>query len=186
MQLLFYNSYLVRYQGSRVEHINDLETLSQDLLRKFYQRTNRKPQRVIFYRDGLSEGQFGGVALTEIRSIKRAFAKLENVREQEVKVPVTYIAVQKRHHIRMFPMPNEGDKNGNVLAGTVIDQEITHPYEFNFYMCSHGSLLGTSRPAHYYVLMDENGLSSDKVQQMTYELCYLFGRATRSVSIVPP
>jgi eukaryotic translation initiation factor 2C len=126
------------------------------------------------------------VALAEISSVKRALASLENIKESEVLTPITYIAVQKRHHVKMFPMPNEGDRNGNVLPGTVVDTEITHPNEFNFYMCSHGSLLGTARPTHYYVLVDENGMSSDTVQKLTYEMCYLFCRATRAVSICPP
>jgi eukaryotic translation initiation factor 2C len=31
---------------------------------------------------------------------------------------------------------------------------------------------GTSRPAHYHVLFDENGFSADSLQTLTYNLCY--------------
>ena len=34
--------------------------------------------------------------------------------------------------------------------------------------------------------MDENGFNADSLQQFCYNLCYLFSRCTRSVSIVPP
>jgi eukaryotic translation initiation factor 2C len=49
---------LVAYQGSRVEHILNLEAIAKGLLIKFYRRTGVKPKRIIFYRDGLSEGPF--------------------------------------------------------------------------------------------------------------------------------
>lgn len=45
---------------------------------------------------------------------------------------------------------------------------------------------GTSRPAHYYVLWDENQFTANALQQLTYNLCYTYARCTRSVSIVPP
>jgi hypothetical protein len=46
---------------------------------------------------------------------------------------LTFIIVKKRHHARLFPMsPNEADKSGNCVAGTVVDSVITHPTEFDF------------------------------------------------------
>ncbi|MCO5572742.1 hypothetical protein L7F22_026501 [Adiantum nelumboides] len=45
---------------------------------------------------------------------------------------------------------------------------------------------GTSRPAHYHVLWDENNFSADGLQLLTNNLCYTYARCTRSVSIVPP
>jgi eukaryotic translation initiation factor 2C len=33
--------------------------------------------------------------------------------------------------------------------------------------------MGTSRPALYHVLHDENGFSSDDIQQLTYWVCIL-------------
>ena len=34
--------------------------------------------------------------------------------------------------------------------------------------------MGTSRPALYHVLHDENGFSSDDIQQLTYWVCLRF------------
>lgn len=33
-------------------------------------------------------------------------------------------------------------------------------------------LQGTSRPAHYHVLWDENNFSADEIQSLTNNLCY--------------
>lgn len=46
--------------------------------------------------------------------------------------------------------------------------------------------MGTSRPCHYQVLLDENGMGPDGIQQLTYNLTYLYPRSTRSVSLVSP
>lgn len=47
------------------------------------------------------------------------------------------IVVGKRHHVRFFPKLNEGDRSGNCPAGTIVDRDITHPTEFDFYLQSH-------------------------------------------------
>lgn len=68
----------------------------------------------------------------------------------------------------------------------MIDSHITHPNEYDFYLCSHAGLQGTSRPTHYHVLHDENGFTPDMLHELTYRLCYGYARCTRSVSVVPP
>lgn len=94
---------------------------------------------------------------------------------------------QKRHQTRLFldGGNNEG-VSGNVPPGTVVDTKIIHPFEFDFYLCSHYGSLGTSKPTHYNVLCDENALETDKLQKLIYHLCFTFARCTKPVSLVPP
>ncbi|KRZ65271.1 putative protein tag-76, partial [Trichinella papuae] len=47
-------------------------------------------------------------------------------------------------------------------------------------------LQGTSRPTRYYVLYDESNMDANTMQSITYYLCHLYGRCTRSVSIPAP
>ena len=94
--------------------------------------------------------------------------------------------VKKRHNTRFFAY--DGRQTTNIDPGTVIDEVITHPTQFDFYLCSQGALLvllslilkyirvdlfrmGTSRPALYHVLHDENGFTSDEMQQLCYWVC---------------
>ncbi|KAG1347516.1 hypothetical protein COCNU_06G013450 [Cocos nucifera] len=190
---------LVSAQEHRREMIQDLYTLKHDpqkgyshggmireLLLSFYRAVNRKPDRIIFYRDGVSEGQFADVLLYEMDAIRKACASL-----QEGYLPrVTFIVVQKRHHTRLFPQVHgdrsSTDRSGNILPGTVVDTSICHPTEFDFYLCSHAGIKGTSRPTHYHVLLDENRFTADTLQMLTNNLCYTYARCTRSVSVVPP
>ncbi|XAR57292.1 hypothetical protein NMG60_11025377 [Bertholletia excelsa] len=158
----------------------------RDLLVSFRKATGQKPLRIIFYRDGVSEGQFYQVLLYELDAIRKACASLE----PNYQPLVTFIVVQKRHHTRLFANNHRDrsstDKSGNVLPGTVVDSKICHPTEFDFYLCSHAGIQGTSRPAHYHVLWDENNFTADGIQSLTNNLCYTYARCTRSVSVVPP
>jgi len=47
-------------------------------------------------------------------------------------------------------------------------------------------LIGTSRPAHYSVIYDDNGFSADAMQALSFALTHVYARATRSVSIPAP
>ncbi|KAL5732172.1 argonaute 1B [Ranunculus cassubicifolius] len=158
----------------------------KELLKSFYVATGRKPKRIIFYRDGVSEGQFSQVLLYEVDAIHKACASME----PDYLPPITFIIVQKRHHTRLF-LDNHADRRSvdrseNVLPGTVVDTKMCHPTEFDFYLCSHAGIQGTSRPAHYHVLFDENNFTADGLQTLTYNLCYTYARCTSSVSIAPP
>ena len=61
-------------------------------------------------------------------------------------------------HPRLFcaDKKEQSGKSGNIPAGTTVDIGITHPTEFDFYLCSHQGIQGTSRPSHYHVLWDDN------------------------------
>ena len=52
----------VRVQEHRQEVIYELATMVRELLIQFYRSTRFKPTRIIFYRDGVSEGQFHAVS----------------------------------------------------------------------------------------------------------------------------
>ncbi len=55
-----------------------------------------------------------------------------------------------------------------VCAGTLIDRDICHPTEFDFYLNSHAGIQGTNRPCHYHVLLDENKFGAQELALMTF------------------
>ncbi|KAF8529210.1 argonaute-like protein [Hysterangium stoloniferum] len=180
-------------QESRVEMIQDLRTMARDILHMFQtyhtkvEMSKSPPKKVIFFRqdDGVSEGQFKTVLEEEVPRIKAAFGDV-GLKDQLVP-KLTVIVVGKRHHVRFFPTSKaDSDNSGNCRAGTVVDREISHPTEFDFYLQSHAGLLGTSRPSHYNVLLDENNFTPDALQQLSFALCHVYARSTRSVSIPAP
>ncbi|XP_021941607.1 protein argonaute-2-like [Zootermopsis nevadensis] len=120
----------------------------------------------------------------ELNAIRCACSSLE----QGYKPKVTFLVVQKRHHTRFFPSPEDADgRNKNVPPGTVVDREITHPIEVDFYLVSHASCRGVSRPTRYHVLCnDDNHMTKNEIEELTYYLCHMFSRCTRSVSYPAP
>ncbi|KAF8608017.1 Piwi-domain-containing protein [Ceratobasidium sp. AG-I] len=174
-------------QESRVEMILDLENMIYELIgrhawwKKQHEKIqNNYPKRIVFYREGVSEGQFTQVFEHELKAIKDA------CRRHEINPAITMIAVSKRHHVRFFPTHGMEDRSGNCPVGTVVDDVVGHPTEFDFYLQSHGGLLGTSRSTHYSVLHDENNFTPDGLQALSFALCHMHARATRSVSIPAP
>jgi len=171
----------IQVQTSRQEIIDAMESMSTYVLTRYKASTGTFPKRILFYRDGVSEGQFATVIEDELPLIRNACKKLGFT------PTITLIVVDRRHHVRFFPRSeNEGDRSGNCPAGTVVDSDVVNPVEFDFYLQSHSCSLGTSRPAHYNVLLDENKFTADGLQSLTYTLCHVYVRATRSVSIPAP
>ncbi|KAI9030479.1 Piwi domain-containing protein [Hyaloraphidium curvatum] len=178
---------------SRSETVPDLDKIVVDLINLWRIASTAPdgqymlPARIICYRDGVSEGQFGRVLDTEVGAIKEAIRWIRNQPGFAGYSPkLTYVIVQKRHHARFFFDADNADRRGNGLPGTVMDRTIVHPDFFEFYLLSHAGIQGTSRATKYIVLFDENKLASDEMQQLTFELCHLFARSQRSVSLPQP
>ncbi|CAG2117070.1 unnamed protein product [Medioppia subpectinata] len=101
---------------------------------------------------------------------------------------VTFITVQKRHHTRFRPA-NIRDGTGrmkNIPAGTTVDSHVVHPTDFDFYLCSHEGIQGTSRPTHYYVLHDDYGFRADELQKLSNYMCHIYARCDKPISIPAP
>lgn len=172
-------------QTGRQEIIVDFKSMVEYALKNYYAIRKVWPKRVIFFRDGVSEGQFQAVKEQELKMLKDV---LRELKLEYPAVKITYCVVGKRHHIR-FNALNDKDKDrksGNVLAGTVVDTGITHPVENDFYLASHGGIIGTSRPAHYSIIDDENNFSPNEQEEISYSLCHGYASCTRSVSIPIP
>ena len=86
----------------------------------------------------------------------------------------------------------------------MVDQGINHPTEGDFYLLSHEGIQGTSRPCHYQVSLvslsvlilmltiiiirfwDDSQFTTDELEVLSYYLCHLYSRCTRSVSYPTP
>ncbi|KAI0063474.1 Piwi-domain-containing protein [Artomyces pyxidatus] len=182
-----------RVQPPRQEIIVNLaEMVLEAIMFFFHQNGTVPPQRIIFYRDGVSEGEYKEVAAKEVAAIRQAWARFCQMKGRDpaqFPIKLTFLVVGKRHHVRFFPGsddPKSRDNSGNVPAGLVVDTEVASPSIFDFYLQSHSGLKGTSRSGHYILLHDDNNLEVNHLQELSYYLCYVYGRATRSVSIPAP
>jgi hypothetical protein len=104
---------------------------------------------MIFYRDGVGEGQHAGICNPEIEQIKAAIASLA------INVQFMYINVGKRINTRIFG----GDVGSfkNPMPGTVLDAAITDRDTYEFFLVSTSAKQGLSSPTRYTVLFDGIG-----------------------------
>ncbi|THU91564.1 argonaute-like protein [Dendrothele bispora CBS 962.96] len=176
-------------QEGQVEIITNLGSMAKSILLNYKSHREQvekvgsnqsAPKRLIFFRDGVSEGQFAQVCDQELEILKNVCADLK------IKVGITFILVSKRQHHRSEPSQDQGDRSGNMLAGTGVDQRIAHPVEFDLCLQSHAGLIGNSRPSHYSVLHDDNNFSVDALQSLCSTLCHAYAPSTRSISIPAP
>ncbi|KAL9079521.1 MAG: hypothetical protein Q9157_001579 [Trypethelium eluteriae] len=174
--------------GHRVEIIatSNIEKFMKPMITGWASNLNmgRLPESLIYFRDGVSEGQYHQVINEEIHDIKNLLKEIN----PNTTTKITVIVATKRHHIRFFPDHNDrvaADRNGNAVPGTLVQTGCTSPFEYDFYLCAHSAIKGTARPVGYHVLLDENNYPVNELQQMIYDHSYQYIRSTTPVSIHP-
>ncbi|XP_013179888.1 PREDICTED: protein argonaute-2-like [Papilio xuthus] len=161
---------IVEFEDMMVDHLIVYRKHNQNML----------PKKIYVFRDGVSEGQFEEVMNSELTAVYRAYRRMTGHSE---KPEVLFLLVQKRHHTRFF----SGAQNPqNVEPGTVVDTQIVHAKELDFYLVSHQAIKGTARPTRYHAVCNDGGIPIDEVEQLTYYLCHLYARCMRAVSYPTP
>lgn len=189
----------LQIQERRKEMVSNLDDLLLTRLKLWSSRNGgRLPENILVYRDGVSEGQYQAVLDEEFPQLRKACEEAYPPSDIRRGVPnITIVIVGKRHHTRFYPTQlKDGDANGNPQPGTVVDRGVTEARNWEFYLQAHNALQGTVRPAHYFVVHDEIfaqakinppfANAADALEDLTHNMCYLFPRATRAVSICPP
>jgi hypothetical protein len=190
----------LRVQESRQEMVSELDAMLISRLRLWKQQGKHQyfPENILVYRDGVSEGQYAIVLEKELPLLRKACTTVYPVADTKKGLPhFTIVVVGKRHHTRFYPTKaSDADQSGNPRSGTVVDRGVTEGRNWDFFLQAHAAIKGTARPAHYYVVLDEIFKkrkvmppfqnAADVLEDLTHNMCYLFGRATKAVSICPP
>ncbi|TVY90425.1 Protein argonaute, partial [Lachnellula willkommii] len=210
------NQYLgsARLQNGEQEYISDLEGMMKERILAWYARSSNNPANksktplqklpanILFYRDGVSESQYGMVGHEELPQITRGCEQAWKEVKAEAKKnkiaiganvhwkpKLTLIVVTKRHHARFYPINDveAGSKQDiNLPSGTIVDKTVVAPDRFDFYLQSHESPLGTARSSHYVVVHDDRKYTLSELENITNKLCYTGSRATKALSVSTP
>ncbi|KAG9231095.1 QDE2 protein [Amylocarpus encephaloides] len=187
-----------RIQESRKEMITGLEGMFFSRLTLWESRNRTLPENIIVYRDGVSEGQYQQILDDELPQLRKACQQKYTALATKQGIPrISIIVCGKRHHTRFYPSTVENaDRSSNCEPGTVVDRGVTEVRFWDFFIQSHACLQGTARPGHYYVILDEvfrrarskapHQNAADALEELTHNMCHLFGRATKAVSLCPP
>uniref|UniRef100_A0A336MFC3 CSON014098 protein n=1 Tax=Culicoides sonorensis TaxID=179676 RepID=A0A336MFC3_CULSO len=133
------------------------------------------PKHIIFYRDGVGEGQMKHVYDVEVTQLKSLFNQMY---DESNMVSFTFVVVCKRINTRIF----KGTNNPN--AGTVVDDVITLPERYDFFLVSQSVTQGSASPTSYNVIYDSSKvLTPDRLQMLTYKLCHVYYNWTGTVRV---
>lgn len=172
----------IRLQEGRDEIVRDFAMMIEGHLKKFHETNDCYPDRILIFRDGISEGQYAAALAYEHAAVLSA---CERLRGKGYRPSILICVCAKRHNTRFFGATEDTDRSGNLPSGLVVDRSVTHPYAYDFFLQAHQGRVGTARPTHYICLLDELSLTPDQLQQLVHSLCYGFARCTKSVSLVP-
>lgn len=137
-------------------------------LEAFKKHNGQYPARLIFYRDGVGEGQIEGLCRAEIVQIRQAIGNTGLTG----KCPMIYLNCSKRVNTRLFA-GNPG-RFQNPEPGTVVDSGITDKDTYEFYLVSVGARQGMSMPTRYTVIYDDLKAAPNDIEHLTYKLCFTY------------
>ncbi len=193
----------LRIQNARQENVDDLGDMLMSRLNLWKTKGKHAnlPENILVYRDGVSEGQYEIVLNQELPQLRRACEQMYPPADTKKGFPrISIIICGKRHKTRFYPTAEKDcDRSGNTKPGTVVDRGVTEARNWDFFLQAHAALQGTARPCHYYIVHDEIFRQiyakqipapfqniADILEDLTHNMCYLFGRATKAVSLCPP
>ncbi|CAH1405859.1 unnamed protein product [Nezara viridula] len=162
---------------------NDIANHVSHAVLKFEELNQYLPPKIIMFRDGVGESNIGYVIDHEVMTIKNRLLQMFPQRPPKL----TVIIVSKRIQTRFF-LQDGVDKQGspyyvNPPPGTIVDDVVTRPEKFDFFLVSQSVRQGTVTPTNYNVIFDENKLRPDHVQRMAYKMCHLYYNCTATVRV---
>mmetsp|Transcript_32822 Transcript_32822/g.32159 ORF Transcript_32822/g.32159 Transcript_32822/m.32159 type:complete len:275 (+) Transcript_32822:1583-2407(+) len=172
-------------QGEKQEIAFSIEKLFQEAIQEFIKTNSVAPERIIIYRDAVSEGQSEVTLKTEVPQLAQAIQNLMDVGEMETEPSILFLLANKRIEQRFFTQDRKFMQNPD--RGLVIESEITRPDRFEFYMISHAGPTGLQCPVRYEVIKNTfTDLDPKDLYDLTNSLCYGFYNLQGAVRIPAP
>ena len=181
------NDSLTRYY-SRVSYHKDRNEMTsnfrQNLVEglKHYHKVNGSyPERLVVYRDGVSEGQIPHVFDVELKDVEEACDQLAG----KEAIKLAFIIVTKRVNSRFFLRTGERSAE-NPIPGTVIDHTVTRQGRFDFYLISQSVKQGTVGPTNYNIIQDTINWKPHHHQQMCFKLTHFYFNWMGTIRVPAP
>ncbi|XP_076183487.1 aubergine isoform X2 [Ptiloglossa arizonensis] len=146
-------------------------------LRNYREMNNSLPSHIVIYRDGVGEGQVPYVYSHEVEQIK---SKLNEFYGDPALVKMAFVIITKRINTRFFYHEN------NPPPGTIVDDVVTNPIKYDFYIVSQSVRQGTVSPCAYNVIADSTGWRADQLQRITYKMTHMYYNWSGSVKVPAP
>jgi len=179
------NKYITKFY-SRTEYIDTRAGVMQRLgdhlshaLNKYQEANNAFPEKVIIYRAGVSDQQLDAVVESERMQIEQAFQTVGHKPEYAM------IIVDRRSNTKIFH-PDGPKSISNPVCGTVLDNCVTRPEWYQFFLVSLSQRQGTVSPTSYNIVYDDTDFKPDHFQRLSYKLTHLYVNWPGTVGVPAP
>ncbi|GMR54328.1 hypothetical protein PMAYCL1PPCAC_24523, partial [Pristionchus mayeri] len=141
------------------------------------------PPLIIVVRDGISDGQHSH-GMDELEVLRKGANEYAQPPDSTYKPKFIFTIATKRHHKRAYMDGGRGPMN--MPAMSVVDDTITSPILFEFFMQSHTPIKGMAKATRYIVLKDDVGTNQDAMQSLMGALCFEHQVSNNAISIPEP
>jgi len=170
----------VSFHKNKSELADNLCEDTKKCLDAFKKANGCYPERIILYRDGVGEGQIQFVLESEVSQMRDAI----NGEYGDLEEPkFTFIVVTKKINTRYLGVDRVIT---NPIPGTVLDNTVTLPERYDFFLVSQSARQGTVSPSNYNVIFDNSSIKPDSLQGLTYKMCHLYFNWSGTVAVPAP
>uniref|UniRef100_G3R0B0 Piwi-like protein 2 n=1 Tax=Gorilla gorilla gorilla TaxID=9595 RepID=G3R0B0_GORGO len=169
----------VVFQMPHQEIVDSLKLCLVGSLKKFYEVNHCLPEKIVVYRDGVSDGQLKTVANYEIPQLQKCFEAFENYQPKMV-----VFVVQKKISTNLYLAAPQNFVTPT--PGTVVDHTITSCEWVDFYLLAHHVRQGCGIPTHYVCVLNTANLSPDHMQRLTFKLCHMYWNWPGTIRVPAP
>ncbi|XP_061421204.1 piwi-like protein 2 isoform X2 [Lethenteron reissneri] len=167
-------------QSTAQELVDGLNLCMTSAIKKYYELNHFLPEKIIMYRDGVSDSQLAIVRDFEVMQLTNGFRTFDLSYQPKMLV----VVVQKRINTNIF-FNNNGAME-NAPPGSVLDTVATSQEWFDFFLVSQHVRQGTVSPTHYVVIFNSLMLGADHIQRLTYKMTHLYYNWSGTVRVPAP
>jgi aubergine-like protein len=138
------------------------------------------PKNILFYRDGVSEGQISIIVEKELKVLINSLYTKYNEKAPKI----TMIIVTKRIDDRFCIQ--EQNRLNNCPGGIIIQDTVIKPNKANFFMVAQNVNMGTAIPTHYEIILNQCDFNLPQIQEITYLLTHLYYNWMGAVKVPAP
>uniref|UniRef100_A0A8C5RCH7 Piwi-like protein 2 n=1 Tax=Laticauda laticaudata TaxID=8630 RepID=A0A8C5RCH7_LATLA len=169
----------VIFQTPHQEIIDSLKVCLVAALQKFHEVNHHLPEKIVIYRDGVSDGQLKIVESYEIPQLEKCFEAFNNYNPKMV-----VFVVQKQISTNIYL--SAAQQLSAPPPGTVLDHTATSRDWVDFYLIAHYSPQGCGIPTHYVCVRNTANLTPDHMQRLTFKLCHLYWNWPGTIRVPAP
>ena len=144
------------------------------------------PQTIVVYCASVNEEDWPLVEAVEVKALQKVL-ELAAKCSESYSPTITFIAIARKAHMRIFNPQPDWENIKNPEPGTVVDDPaICGGLVPSFYLISQAIVKGSAIPAHFSVLVNSAKLPLQLIENLTNRLCLMYYNVPHAVRVPAP